>query len=615
MKITKENAMLIDIQYVQANRKAGTPDYLYIIWKDLDSGEKYLQKMTEPPMDIYFEKPEYRNHKNVLGWQYLDRVNKKTVKAKDIIRAIAEDMGEEGEIKLNDAFTTKNYRMLREFFLYPYVYGADYDVRVFYRQKWRELFDNDRVKKITKGFLDIEVDIMEADGMPNPDLHPIDLITLIDTSTNTSYTFALTGVECVERPYESLKTVEERDKEYVRRMDYKNRIELQNEVMNDVDGLYEKIHDMYDENYPDMNYNVYFYKDERKMLIHLFQLINNLKLDFIGIWNMSFDIHYIINRLKALGLDPAEVMCHPDFPVKECYFKKDKFNFEIKNKSDFFHCSSYTIFFDQMILYAALRKGREELRSYKLTYIAKKEIRDEKLDYSEEGDLKRLSSKDYVKYILYNIKDVLLQTGIERKTTDLDTYYIYSYNNITQYENVFKQTVKLRNVQYRSYLKDNIIPGENVNGFLHALDVVSAKETDENKSKFEGALVGNPLLINYFGDMLFGKQTRNIFLFSIDMDMSAFYPNSITVMNIDASCLIFKVIISPYQYDVLGGKIPYHGITNVQMVKGNRNTFMEDLGKEVFDNFQTGDMISTMHKWMNAPSALEVYEELKKRLG
>ena len=80
-----------------------------------------------------------------------------------------------------------------------------------------------------------------------------------------------------------------------------------------------------------MEYKFFFYKDERMMLVHLFQLINKLKRDFIGIWNIAFDIPYIIERMNVLGLDPKQVICHPDFPVKECWFKKDTINFAIKN--------------------------------------------------------------------------------------------------------------------------------------------------------------------------------------------------------------------------------------------------------------------------------------------
>ena len=61
-RIHKENSMLIDIQYVKANKKNNTPDYLYIIWKDLVKNEKNLNIIPEPMMDIYFEKEEFRDH-------------------------------------------------------------------------------------------------------------------------------------------------------------------------------------------------------------------------------------------------------------------------------------------------------------------------------------------------------------------------------------------------------------------------------------------------------------------------------------------------------------------------------------------------------------------------
>lgn len=614
MKIDKENAMLIDIQYVRANRKEQTPDYLYLIWKNIDTGEKYMQSVPEPKMDIYFEKSEFRDHTYNKNYARINTLEKKTVKSKDIIYAIADDMGDYGRQKLQEYFTTRNYRGLKEMLIYPYVYGADYDVRVWYRYKWMESFDNPRPKPITKGFLDIEVDILEADGFPNPVFNPIDMVTFIDESHNNAYTFTLIGTEYNGKDTANLSEKRKRREEAKQKL-YEERHNQENYYVEHQDELLKEIHEKFDESYPGMEYHVYFYKDERKMLVHLFQLINLLKLDFIGVWNISFDIPYIIKRLEALGLDPKEVICHPDFPIKECYFKKDTINFAVKNKSDFFHCSSYTIFYDQMIVYAAIRKGQQELRSNKLTYIAKREIRDEKLDYSEDGNLKILGYRNWLVYLLYNIKDVLLQKGIEGRTTDVDTYYLTSYQNITPYESEFKQTVKLRNVQYLFYLRSGLVPGENVNGFMYNEEKEKDDEEDEDDVKFEGALVGNPLLIDNFGVKMFGKRTNNIFRYSIDFDMTAFYPSTIFAMNIDPSTLIFKMYLQSSQYDVRGGKLKFNGITDVQLVEDNNDSFAGDVAKEVMDNFQGRDFISTGHKWMNLPSVNQLYNRLKQKLG
>ena len=96
-----------------------------------------------------------------------------------------------GSKKLQNYFATGNYSGLKEFYTYPYVYGADYDIRAWYRYKWTQEFDNNRPKNLTKGFLDIEVDTLESVGMPDPVFNPVDLVTLIDRTTKTSYTFSL----------------------------------------------------------------------------------------------------------------------------------------------------------------------------------------------------------------------------------------------------------------------------------------------------------------------------------------------------------------------------------------------------------------------------------------
>lgn len=624
-KLTKNNAMLVDIQYVKPNHRAGKKDYLYIIWKDLDTMEKHLQIIEEPMMDIYFEKPEYRTHLYNKNYARLKEVEKHSCKYKDIIHEIAKEQGPQGLNRLQDCYNTGNYKALREFHLYPYVFGSDFDIRAWYRYKWMQFYDNMRPKKISKGFLDIEVDIMESIGSPSPIDNPIDLVTIIDGEKKHSYTFGLIGVDYPKKGMDLSKLPEnERFEEEKKKILYKERLEQQKYWSTHIDELTAEAHNLFDESYPGFSFDFYFYTDEGMMLCHLFQLINRLKLDFIEIWNMAFDIPFIHDRLDALGFNPADVMCHPDFPSKECWFKKDHINFQIKNKSDSFTCSSYTIFTDQMRNYAAIRKGSKELRSNQLTYVASKEIKDEKLDYSESSTIKTLSYIDYLKYILYNIKDVLLQYGIENKTSDLETFYLTSYRNYTPYESEFKQTVKLRNIQYASFMAQGLVPGANVNAFLsnfkeerEADDKDDEDETENEKKedKFEGALVGNPLLINAFGMELFGKKSNNIFRYTIDFDMSKFYPSCIAAMNIDPSCLIFKMIVPSIQYDVRGGKIPYHGITDVQLVKANDDSFDGDVAKEVMDNFQTRNYLSFGEKWMNLPSVNEVYDELLEELG
>ena len=618
--IEKEKTMLVDIQYVKPNRKLGQSDYLYYIYKDLDTGEKKLQAIVNPKMTIYYEKPEFRTHRYPIKYAKLDQCIAKTVPYKDIIYDIADEIGPKGKEFIKQCYETGNYQGLKEIYAYPYSFGADIDIRMWYRYHWKKMLHNDRPKVLSKGFADIEVDSYETPGMPNPQMNPVDLITIIDDQNNASYTFALIGVSCVEKDTSNMTPTQEAH-EWLRRKLYEHRLKDQEYWSTHIEELEAKAHEMFDENYPGMSYHFFFYKDEKKLLVHFWQLVNKLKLDILAFWNIAFDIPYMIERCTALGLDPKTVMCHPDFPAQECFFKKDRRHFDVKNKTDFFNISSYTIFIDQMVSYAALRKVNSELRNFRLNYIAKKELQDEKLDYSDNGSIKTISYNNYLQYVLYNIKDVLLQKGIEHRTNDFDSIYLTAYNNCTPYEDVFKSTKTLTGAQYESYMKQGIVPRNNINAIYNQGKEEPEESDEEEGSKekvgYEGALVGNPLLIDYFGAKLYGRPSRSLFYYSMDFDMGAFYPSTIVVFNITENGEICKCYIDAEQFDVRGGKLKYHGITDVQMIKEKqkkKDPFSGNIGKEVCDNYQTRNYLSFAYKWFNLPSVNDVYKMLKKKL-
>lgn len=626
--INPNTSMLVDIQYVRANKRAGTPDCLYTIYKDLETGKKHVMTMENPSMPIYFEKEEFIDHKYPQDYKEKDKCKMEVVKYKDIPFVIAEHMGDSGKAFLQNIFETRNYAELSMINTYPYVFGHDYDIRTYYRHAWKKRASENIIPQISKSFLDIECDSFDSAGFPNPQNNPIDLVTVIDGEKKKSYTFALVNRQYKPAtmygntsPIKSDKMNDFFDKkeEYRKKM-YDSRHEQEKALMNDLDGLKKELHEMFDETYGSFDYNFYFYEDEREMLIHLFQCIHMISPDFLMIWNISFDIPYILERMRTLGINPEDIICEEEFKVKECYFKKDMHNFEIKNKCDWFHVTSKTVYIDQMELYTAVRKGREELRSTKLNFIGEKEVNDSKLDYSEDGNIKTVGYVNYRRYFIYNIKDVLLQYGIERSTEDCETLYTSTYSNITAYEDNFKQTVTLRNVQYRIYDDFGLIPGANINQILLQRDMRMHPEKYDAKNKkkdpsYEGALVGNTLLIQRFGKMMYGKRTNYMFDYSIDFDMKAFYPSTIYVLNIAPSTLIFKATVLADNYDVRGGDIPFHGFTDNQLVKTNNDSFTGDIASEIFDNFQTGNILSTAHKFLNLPTVAELEKELCSKLG
>lgn len=608
MKRIHERAMLLDMKYIRPSKRENHDGVLYIIWKDLDTLEKNITTIPNPPMDIYFEKDNYRNHTYIPAYQYLDKLNKVTVPYKDVISAIIEDSGESGKLMMKNIRETGNYKAMRNFYLYPYVFGADIDVCTQYRYKWMKKYDNDLPKPITKGFLDIEVDSRWQVGFADPTQSPIDLVTFIDATDRVCYTFALVMQE-PEFKDMSLLTEDEIAYEEFKQEEFRKRNEQQKELIEHQEELKQELHEMFDETYGSFEYKFFFYNDEVKMLYHLFDLINSLKRDFVEIWNIRFDIPYIIERAKTLGIDPKDLFCHKDFPIREMYFKPDNFHYDIKNQTDFFYTTSYTNYICQMRAYASIRKGQSELRSNRLDYIGERELDDKKLDYSEDGSIKTLSYRNYKTYFIYNIKDVLLQFGIEDTTKDLEHIYSTSYQTYTNFDGIFKQTVKLRNVQYVSYLEHGYVTGENRN--------VNAREEqkdddDDDGPTYEGALVGDPYLNLPVGIVLYGKRVSNIFDYGIDMDMGAFYPNSIIEFNIDQSTLYFKVILPANQFDKRGGELKCNTFTHIPLVPDETSDFEDDVAKECFDNLQTRNYMSTGYKWLNLPTVDELYYELKE---
>lgn len=620
MKINKENAMLLDVQYVQKDRTKDYDDCLYTIYKDVETGEKFVEKFEKPKVPIYVEREEFRNHTYATEYAEKSHLDMKLVEYGNIPFEIASIMGDQGKRFINTIHETRNYKNLRQLNLYPYVYGQDYDVRTLYRYSWLKSMNGKSPMKLRKGFLDIETDILSSPGMPRAQKDPIDLVSVLDGEKKVVHTFILVGREYTElsdKEYSKLPVTKEERASY-----YENRKRMEEELLANPEQISEKAHKMFDKEYPGFEYKQYFYTDEAKMLVHLFQCIHAISPDFLMIWNIGFDIPYIMTRLSTLGLNPADVICDPEFTNKVCRFHKDTHNFEIKNKSDHFEVSAKTVYIDQMENYAAIRKGGDELRQYTLDYVAKRECSGNgKYIYSDKAEsLRTLGYVDLLTYILYNIKDTLLQFGIEEIVLDVDNLYRNSYNNITPYEYCYMQTVVLRNVQYRSYDKQGLVPGANVNKVLQQIDMEQHPEkySDAAKRKkkpgIEGALVGNTRLINNFGQPLYGKRTNFIFKYSIDMDMKAFYPSTIMAINISKSTLIFKVFVDCRNYNVRGGTIPFHGFTDVELVEDNPVSFSGDISAEIIDNFQCGNILSTGRKFLNLPSISELSEVIRKEI-
>lgn len=517
--------LLLNVFYHRPDWESpGKHDYASIVFKDVSTGRKWIQTIEDPQYMMYIVKPQYRDYTHYPSYMPLDRCDQKIVKFKNIINEIVKVGGK----KLADykEWCNKNNKSAKKnLHHYPYILATDYPYTNYFRCEWMlHYHDYDMQYSLSKVFADIEVDGIDAPGFPTADICPINAVAVVDAETKTVHSFLLRNPEnpLIEQFEKSLP------------------------------NFIDKCHKTFDESYGELNYEIHMYDTEIDMITEVFRLFNTLARDFILFWNMAFDIPYFIDRIKALGHDPMKIMCDPEFIQDELYYRKDHRHHDFKTKNDVFTCTSKSVYLDQMSQYIKIRKARSELKTVRLNAIAKAELNDEKLDYSDEANIKTLPYENYELFVLYNIKDTLLQYGIEMKTHDIDNVFQRSLINATQYESAFSQTILLKNRAYLSYYKQGFIIGNNNNidygnrGF----DSDADKDEDEDEEGFAGALVGDPMLNEKVGVEILGRPSKFIFSRVIDYDFSSMYPNITITHNIGTVPMIGKIKLEGFgQYN------------------------------------------------------------------
>ena len=92
--LDNSNLMLLNTYY-----HPGTNDYttlddtLDIIYKDMDTGKKYVETIHGPKIEIYITKPEYRNYDTMQDFMLIDKCTKYTMPYKTRFKHIAEILG------------------------------------------------------------------------------------------------------------------------------------------------------------------------------------------------------------------------------------------------------------------------------------------------------------------------------------------------------------------------------------------------------------------------------------------------------------------------------------------------------------------------------------------
>lgn len=570
-----KKVMLCDVIYQTGSPATQWKDYLNFVYRDLVTKKKHLYTIAEPTITLYEVPMEMRGQfQKPRHFMEIDNLIPHEVKYRDVLREIAKMAGMEDYY-----YNHKTKKERQQLFKWPYCLGGDIPIETYYRVIWEKELGNEERKYVDTIFLDIEVNQKNWDGpIPRHGECPIDMISICDSTTKKVYTFFLKVKDNPQiEPF-----IKDRQKE-----------------------LQQRLHERFDEPFPDYQYFGYAFDDEAEMLKQVFRLIHNLKRDICFVWNMDFDIPYIKARAEVLGLNPADLFCHSDFPTTTLYYHEDNNNFDWATKRNYFECSSYTHYLDQPANYAGLRRSQTTLRSVSLNAIAKKEeVGEGKIQFDQsKGNFVMFSYIDFMLYYLYNVNDTLLQAGINARCNDAYNLYNSCLHSYCNYKDGLKQTVSLRAFFYKEYLtRYNLILGHNVNfdnghkdeNTGETNDEIAERDLEEARESFEGAINGDPELNEETGIKLFGKLSKYLFGDCIDFDFSSMYPNSICSFNIFATTMIGKLFIEG------GDEI---------------KRYDEDAGKEFVEDLIAKDILFLGEKWFGLPKYEDIESELDARLA
>lgn len=587
-----KNLMPLNFQYVDDpnSRK----DVLFVSYRDLDTDMKYTETISNPNIEVYIVKPEYRGVENIapsdrirdfIELKYLDKV---TVRYRNRKAEVAKILN----INKEDVPSC------------PYVLGIDVKIEHFYFAQFKLEYGNSLPKTPHVAFADIETEIKYAPytGIAPAGEVPISVITIIDTYSMKSFTLALNIPEYggIKEFWEEANTV----------------------------NFIEELNESFDAVYGHIDYELMLFGTEVDLLNAFWKIVKVFDPDFLEFWNMPFDMSNIIQRAIKLGENPAEMAFDPtSFNCTWYDFYEDPNKIIHKRKH---RCSLpvRTIIVDQMVNYAVIRSSGSKIPDFKLNTIADRELGDKKVEYAEDyGSIADFPYKDYRRFIKYNIKDVLLQVGIEAKTRDTTDIYGRMYDFAVMASEVATTTTIVANHYRAELLKMGKVMHNNKNkmnalnsdisvvydemeseeddtdeDISDALESIDSSEMfiDENgkKIKFDGAIVLNPTRMSTSGFDNMKYIHNNV----IDEDIGAEYPSSIQITNLSNETFIGKVELDDDM------ELPMYNYSFAN--KDEEAQYKVNVAALALETFAGGDILLGAELFLGLPSPTDVINSL-----
>ena len=302
--------------------------------------------------------------------------------------------------------------------------------------------------------------------------------------------------------------------------------------------------------------------------------------DVLTGWNCElYDVPYICGRLERLFGEKEMRQMSPWGMVK-------REEMEIKGRTQILYNMFGINVLDYMDLYKKFTYTNQE--SYRLDHIANVELGQKKLDHSEYENFKDFYTKDWQKFIDYNIKDVELVTRLEDKMKLIELAIALAYD----------AKVNLKDVYYQVRMWDTLIYN-----FLSARNVVVPPAKRANKDeKYAGAYVKEPIPGKY--DWV------------VSFDLNSLYPHLIMQYNISPETLCESRHPSASVERILGNSCEidprYATCANGAQYRKDVHGFLPEMMKKIYDERVQSKKLMLMAKqeYEKAPS-----NELEKAIS
>ena len=242
-------------------------------------------------------------------------------------------------------------------------------------------------------------------------------------------------------------------------------------------------------------------QNEKHMLLEFLKFWCKNHPDILTGWNVKFfDMPYLMNRMRYIFDNDTINKMSP-----WNYVNADRIQFGQKNQQ-IWNILGVSVL-DYFDLYRKFTYVRQE--SYKLNYIAKVELGESKLDNPYET-FKDFYTKDYQRFVEYNIQDVELVDRLEDKMKLIELCLTMAYDYKVNYTDVYSQVRCWDTIIYNHLLtKDIIIP---------------PREDQVKDTQYEGAYVKDPQL--------------GLHNWIVSFDLNSLYPHLIMQYNISPETFV-----------------------------------------------------------------------------